>query len=142
LLPAGGSLGADSTASSGGGLMFEYQGGNEMEKYIKNIAHESVLSLADEVQCLPGQVVSKTLAQNSYVSMTLFAFDANEEISAHASRGDAMVTALFGTGKVTIADQEYTLNAGETIVMPANIPHAIFALEAFKMVLTVIFPSA
>ena len=108
--------------------------------YIKNIPHEEEIVLAQQVQILEGQIVSKTLAQNKYVSLTLFAFDKDEEISTHDSIGDAMVTVLEGTGKFTIGGKEYILNAGETIVMPAKVPHAVFAKEKFKMLLTVIFP--
>lgn len=111
-----------------------------MEKYIKNIEHATQLSLADQVEVMPGQVVSKTLAQNDCVSLTVFAFDKGEEISSHASDGDAMVTALEGTGRVTIGGKPYPLHAGQTIVMPAQVPHAVFAEEPFKMFLTVIFP--
>ena len=108
--------------------------------YIKNIEHEKVLTLANQVQIQEGQVISKTLAQNGAVSITVFAFDKNEEISAHGSTGDAMVTVLEGTGLFTIGGKEYLVSQGETIVMPANIPHAVFAKEAFKMLLVVVFP--
>jgi len=111
-----------------------------MEKLIKNIEHSTVLPLADQVDYLSGQVVSKTLAQNSRQSLTLFAFDKGEEISAHRSGGDAMVFALDGTGKITIDEKEYLLRKGEAIVMPAQIPHAVFAQERFKMLLIVSFP--
>ena len=83
---------------------------------------------------------SKTLAQNKAVSLTIFAFDKDEEISTHASHGDAMVTVLEGTGKFTVDGKEYILEAGETLVMPAGKPHAVYGQEAFKMLLTVIFP--
>ncbi|HOJ36374.1 MAG TPA: cupin domain-containing protein [Clostridiales bacterium] len=111
-----------------------------MEKYIKNIAHETPLSLLDEVSYQSGQIVSKTLAQNQYNSVTLFAFDKGEEISTHASDGDAIVICLDGQGEITIDGKKYELNAGETIVMPAKKPHAVFAKEKFKMLLVVIFP--
>ena len=111
-----------------------------MEKYIKNIAHETPLSLLDEVSYQPGQIVSKTLAQNQYNSVTLFAFDKGEEISTHASDGDAIVICLDGQGEITIDGKKYERNAGETIVMPAKKPHAVFAKEKFKMLLVVIFP--
>jgi quercetin dioxygenase-like cupin family protein len=111
------------------------------EKYIKNIAYETVLKLADSVAVLPGQVVSKTLAQNNAVSVTLFAFDKGEEIGTHDSAGDAMVTVLEGTGRFTVDGKEYSVGAGETIVMPAKKPHAVFAPEPFKMLLTVVFPT-
>lgn len=110
-----------------------------MAHMIKNIQQREVLLLADEVQVGSGQVVSKTLAQNDAVSLTLFAFDKGEEISTHASDGDALVTALEGSGRITIDGQEHVLVAGQSIVMPAKLPHAIYALEVFKMSLTVIF---
>ena len=87
-----------------------------------------------------GQIVSKTLAQNKAVSLTLFAFDKGEEISSHESSGDAMVIVLDGTGEITIGEEKYLLGAGETIIMPAGKPHAVFAAERFKMFLIVIFP--
>ena len=98
-----------------------------MAVIIKNIEHQNALSLADQVEYLPGQIVSKTLAQNPHVSLTLFAFDAGEEISSHDSSGDAMVTALDGAGQITIGGQQHVLEAGQTIVMPANVAHAVFA---------------
>jgi quercetin dioxygenase-like cupin family protein len=109
-------------------------------KLIKNIEHSTVLSLVSQVEYLSGQIVSKTLAQNDRHSLTLFAFEKGEEISSHKSEGDAMVMALDGKGKITIEGREYTLCAGESIVMPANLPHAVYAEERFKMLLTVLFP--
>lgn len=107
---------------------------------IKNIEHEKVLSLLNEVSVQKGQVVSKTLAQNSAVSITLFAFDKDEEISSHGSSGDAMVTVLEGTGLFTVGGKEHIVKAGETLIMSANIKHAVYAKEAFKMLLVVVFP--
>lgn len=107
---------------------------------IKNIEHERVVSLANELSATSGQIVSKTLAQNSAVSITLFAFSKGEEISSHESDGDAMVTVLEGTGKFTVGKNEYLLKENETLIMPSYIPHAVFAEEAFKMLLIVIFP--
>lgn len=97
------------------------------------------LSIIDQVTYQSGQIVSKTLAQNSHHSLTLFALEKGEEISAHVSDGDAMILALEGKGKITIDDEEHTLNPGEVIVMPAQKPHAVFAEEQFKMLLIVIF---
>jgi len=77
--------------------------------------------------------------KNSALSLTLFAFDKGEEISTHESGGDAMVVALDGTGKITIDGKENILHKGDTIVMPANKPHAVFAAEQFKMFLIVVF---
>lgn len=108
--------------------------------FIKNLDHAAVLPFADQVVYQKGQIVSKTLAQNKAISLTLFAFDKGEEISSHESDGDAMVIALDGVGKVTVDGEEFTLNAGESIIMPAKKPHAVFAAEQFKMFLAVVFP--
>ena len=106
---------------------------------IKNIDKATVLTLREQVSYQPGQVVSKTLAQNDAVSVTLFAFDKNEEISTHESGGDAFVTCLDGVGRITIDGTNYELHPGESIIMPARHPHAVFGLEQFKMLLVVIF---
>ena len=111
-----------------------------LKKMIKNIDFASPLSLGALVTYQVGQIVSRTLAQNRAVSMTLFAFDKGEEISSHESKGDAMVQVLDGKAKITIGEGEYVLSAGETIVMPAGVPHALEAVEPFKMFLTVVFP--
>lgn len=108
-------------------------------KYMKNIPGEEVLDLAALVEVTPGQVVSRTLAQNDHVSITLFAFDRGEEISTHASGGDAMVQVLEGTGRFTVNGVPHILHEGESIIMPAGIPHAVYGEERFKMLLTVIF---
>ena len=109
-----------------------------MEK-MKNISEKEVLTLREQVAYQPGQVVSRTLAQNSAVSVTLFSFDKDEEISTHAAGGDAMVTVLEGTGRFTIDGEPHLVKEGETIVMPAKHPHAVYGEERFKMLLTVIF---
>lgn len=111
-----------------------------MEKYIKNIEHGAALPLASQVEYQAGQIASKTLAQSKHHSMTLFAFEQGEEISSHESAGDAFVMALDGVGKITIGDKEHFLAAGEAVVMPARVPHAVYAQERFKMLLVVIFP--
>lgn len=112
-----------------------------MEKnFIKNIDMQTALTLADLVTYQKGQVVSKTFVQNSAVSLTLFAFDKDEEISSHESNGDAMVIALDGEGEIEIDGEKYIIKKGEVIVMPAKKPHAVYAKEQFKMLLIVIFP--
>ena len=106
---------------------------------IKNINKAEVMALKDQVEYQDGQVVSKTLAQNEHVSVTLFSFDKGEEISTHESGGDAFVTCLDGVGKVTKDGEEYILKEGDSIVMPAKHPHAVYGQEQFKMLLVVIF---
>lgn len=105
----------------------------------RNLAVAQARRLKEEIACQPGQVSSKTLAQNSAVSVTLFAFDAGEEISAHTSEGDALVLALEGEGAVWIDGEEHALREGECILMPARHPHAVRAATRFKMLLIVVF---
>jgi quercetin dioxygenase-like cupin family protein len=109
------------------------------KKILKNIDLSTVLTLKDLVSYQPGQIVSKTLVQNSNVSLTLFAFDKDEEISSHSSHGDAMVYVTEGTGQFTVGEEVFSVSAGETIVMPSEVPHAVFATEPFKMFLIVVF---
>lgn len=103
----------------------------------KNIEKQTMLNLKDLVEYQEGQVVSKTLVQNDYVSMTIFSFDKGEEISTHAAGGDAMVTVLEGKGRFTVADDVFYLEAGQTLIMPKDIPHAVYGEEKFKMQLVV-----
>ena len=100
---------------------------------IKNINKAEVLKLKDEVVYQTGQVVSKTLAQNDALSVTLFAFDKGEEISSHESTGDAFVTCLDGEGEITIDGEKYILHEGDSLVMPARHPHAVYGKEQYKM---------
>lgn len=109
-------------------------------QYLKNIEFEKALKLSELVEYQPGQVVSRTLVQNNHVGVTLFSFDKGEQISSHASSGDAMVNVLAGKARITIGDKEYTVSEGESIVMPNNVSHALYAEEQFKMQLTVVFP--
>ena len=108
---------------------------------LKNIAQSEIIELKNCVNYAEGQVVSKTLIQNDGVGITIFAFAKGEGISTHESKGDALVTALDGTGKITVGGKDFVINAGESIVMPANIPHAVYGEENFKMLLVVTFPN-
>lgn len=110
-----------------------------MSMKIKNIAQSEVLTLKAQISYQEGQVVSRTLAQNPAVSITLFSFAKGEEISTHESGGDAFVTCLDGVGKITIDSTDYLLHEGESIVMPAGHPYAVYGQEAFKMLLVVVF---
>ena len=105
----------------------------------KNIEKQVKLKLTDLVDYQSGRVVSRTLVQNEKVSVTIFSFDKGEEISTHASGGDAMVTVLEGIGQFTVGGEVFVLEAGETLVMPKDIPHAVFGQERFKMQLIVSF---
>lgn len=105
----------------------------------KNIEKQVSLKLKDLVDYQKGQVVSKTLVQNEQISMTIFSFDKGEEISTHAAGGDAMVTVLEGIGRFTVGGEQFILQEGDTLVMPKDIPHAVYGEEQFKMQLIVSF---
>lgn len=108
--------------------------------YITKIEQEAVLPLAKQIAAQPSQIVSKTLVQNRAVSLTLFAFDQGEEIATHDSSGDAMVQILEGTAQFAVDGKIHVCKAGDVLIMPAKKPHSVYAPEAFKMLLTVIFP--
>lgn len=109
------------------------------QHFIKNIDFSKVIEMKSLVEYQQGQVVSRTLAQGKPLSLTLFAFDKGEEISSHSSGGDALVYILDGQAEITVGDEVFSLKEGETIVMPAGIPHALLAQEKFKMLLVVVF---
>jgi len=109
-----------------------------MKKFIKNIEVSKALALGDLVDYQEGKVISLTLAQNSSLSVTLFAFAAGEGISTHSASGDAMVYIFDGEAEITIGEEKVQARAGEVVVMPANIPHGLEAVKNFKMLLIVV----
>lgn len=106
---------------------------------IKNIDYAKVINLIDEVTYQDGQVVSKTIAKTKSANITLFAFDKDEGLSTHTSTGDALVTVLDGKVKITIDNIDHVLTKGNSILMPANVPHALYGIEKFKMLLIISF---
>ena len=118
--------------------MTDDKGEDEREKLIKHLEHAQPLPLKEQVAYETGKVVSLTLAQRPGVGMTLFAFDAGEGVSTHAAPGDAMAHILEGTAEITIDGAVHQVTAGEAIVMPAGVPHAVKAATPFKMLLTVV----
>ncbi len=111
-----------------------------MEKrFIKNIAFSEALDLESLVEYQTGRVVSLTLVQNDAMSMTLFAFSQGEGISTHSAPGDALVYIIDGQARISIGDKIIDAKAGQTVVMPSNIPHGLDATENFKMLLVVSF---
>ena len=116
------------------------QAGGLMEKpvFIKNIVFAEAQRLVDLVDYTEGRVVSATFAQSPSVSITLFAFAKGEGVSTHTAPGDALLQVLDGEALVNIEGKEMTVAAGEVVVMPANIPHSVNAVERFKMLLTVV----
>ena len=109
-----------------------------MKELIKNIPMSEAVSLAGLVEVAPGKIVSRTFVQRPEMTITLFSFAAGEGVSTHSAPGDAMLYVLEGQAKVTIGGKPMTVNAGEVVVMPANIPHGVDAEQNFKMLLTVV----
>lgn len=94
--------------------------------------------LADALAYVPGAIVSRTLAKAKGGSVTLFAFDAKQELSEHTAPFDAFVQVLDGSVELTIGGTPVVARTGETVRMPAGIPHAVRALGPFKMLLTLV----
>lgn len=111
-----------------------------MKELIKNVEHRIPFSVADTVTVESDRTNSLTLSQTPGCKMTLFAIDEGEGMSTHAAPGDAMAFVLEGTAQITIDDVPNDVSAGEAIIMPAGIPHAVHAKTAFKMLLIVVTP--
>lgn len=97
-----------------------------------------IVSLRDAVNYEEKSIVSKTVLKKTAGNISLFAFDKGEGLSEHSAPFDAMVQVIDGTGEIIIDKKSYLLDTGNVIIMPANIPHAVKAVEKFKMMLTMI----
>jgi len=107
-----------------------------MEK--KEFPKAEKFSFTDSVTYADDSIVSKILLRNDKGNVTLFAFDKGEELSEHTAPFDAIVQVLDGSVEIEIDHKPHILITGESIIMPANIPHAVTALEKFKMLLIMI----
>lgn len=96
------------------------------------------IELATGVDYAAGSVVSKTILDKKTGTLTLFAFDAGQGLSEHTSPYDATVQILEGAGELTIGGKKLVPKAGQLVIMPANTPHSVRALERFKMMLIMI----
>ena len=108
------------------------------DSFMKNIGFAEVLKLDELVDYQENRVISRTLAQLPQVTLTLFSISQGEGISAHTAPGDALVQILDGEAEITIGGQTFKVKAGESVVMPKGVPHALEARKSFKMLLTVI----
>ncbi len=97
-----------------------------------------VLKTADLIEYQDGSVVSREIIRKDTGTVTIFAFDKGEGLSEHTAPFDAMVQIIDGKAEISISGNKNVLEAGEMIIMPANEPHALTALEKYKMVLTMI----
>lgn len=87
---------------------------------------------------VPGSIVSRTLVKNPSGTVTLFSFDAGQALSEHTAPFDALVQILDGRAELTIGGKTVPAAAGQTVLMPANVPHAVHAPERFKMLLVMV----
>ena len=87
---------------------------------------------------VPGSIVSRTLVKNPAGTVTLFSFDAGQSLSEHTAPFDALVQILDGKAELTIGGKAVLASAGQTVLMPANVPHAVHAVERFKMLLVMV----
>ncbi len=98
----------------------------------------TILKFNEMIDYSEGGVISKQVLKNAAGNITLFSFDEGQGLTEHTAPFDAMVQVLEGEVEIRIGGQPNLLKAGETIIMPANIPHALHATKAFKMLLTMI----
>ena len=109
-----------------------------MTQESKGMPASEAVTLATLVDYGEGAVVSRTLAKNDAGTLTVFAFDQGQELSEHSAPFDALVQILDGDVELTIGGESVPATAGQAVLMPANIPHAVKATSRFKMLLTMI----
>jgi quercetin dioxygenase-like cupin family protein len=97
-----------------------------------------ILDLAEMVSYQTGSVVSRQITKADAGNVTLFAFDAGQELSEHTAPFDALLHVLEGEAEITISAKPFSLKSGDAIIMPADEPHAVKAIGQFKMLLTMI----
>lgn len=108
--------------------------------YIQKLPHSTVIDLKEEVPIAIEEVASMTIVQRKELGISIFSLDQGQNIGGHASKGDAMVNLLSGKAEIKIAEETFILAAGQTIILPANVRHALYAVEAFQMLLIVVKP--
>lgn len=104
----------------------------------KEFGHSTIIKFNEKVEYSSEGIVSKRVMQKEKGNVSLFAFDKGQQLSEHSAPFDAMVQVLDGEGEIVINGKSHILLEGESIIMPANVPHAVFATEKFKMLLTMI----
>jgi quercetin dioxygenase-like cupin family protein len=105
---------------------------------MSNFNHSTIINFKKDIEYASNSVVSKRVLEQKTGNITLFSFDKGQKLSEHSAPFDAMVQVVEGQVEITIDKKPYILKEGETIIMPANIPHALLAVEKFKMLLTMI----
>ncbi len=104
----------------------------------KEFVKDKVFRFDNEVEYSEGAIVSKNVLKRDTGNISLFAFDRGEGLSEHTAPFDALVQVVDGRAEITVGGKKHLLEKGDSIIMPANIPHALRAVEKYKMVLTMI----
>lgn len=99
---------------------------------------KTALHALNLVDIQTGSVVSRTLIDKPQGTVTLFAYDLGQSLSEHTAPYDALIHVLLGKIQVTVGEAKYEVAAGEIFLIPANEPHAVFAMEPTKMILTMV----
>ena len=107
-----------------------------MEK--KEFAKDQIFRFDEKINYSDGAIVSMNVLKRDTGNISLFAFDKGEGLSEHTAPFDAMVQIVDGKAEITVGENKHILEKGDSIIMPANIPHALKAIEKYKMVLTMI----
>lgn len=105
---------------------------------INSFPPSKILSFNDLVEYSQDGVISKQVIKAQTGNVTLFSFDLGQGLSEHSAPFDALVQIIEGNARITIGGEPFELIANQSIIMPANIPHALYAVSAFKMILTMI----
>jgi len=111
---------------------------NNKTKSFADVRHSQVMQLNSIVDYQSGAIVSKVIAEKKTGTVTLFSFAAGQALSEHSAPFDAIVNVIEGEAEVIIAKKSNQMQAGDVIIMPANVPHAVRAGTNFKMLLTMI----
>jgi quercetin dioxygenase-like cupin family protein len=104
---------------------------NEFEKSV-------IFNFNNSIEYSDGGIVSKTVLKKQTGNISLFSFAKGEALSEHTAPFDAMITIVDGKAEIIIGGKSFILGTGQSIIMPANVPHAVNSVEKFKMVLTMI----
>ena len=104
----------------------------------KGIKNSEVINLAESIEYASASIVSKSVIKKPAGNISLFAFDKGESLAEHSSPHEALAQILDGVARIIIGGNPVTVSVGESIILPANIPHSLQAEERFKMMLTMI----
>ena len=97
-----------------------------------------IFSMDGSIEYTSGGVISKQIIKNKVGNVTLFSFDEGQGLTEHSASFDALVQVIDGKVEITLGGVQHILTKGDCIIMPANVPHALNAVESFKMILTMI----